>query len=62
MINIAPPVIVAGGMHASGTTLLSRIVQRCGVFMGAEKNDHEEAEFCRGINRQVLALTEASWD
>ena len=61
MINIPPPVIVAG-MHASGTTLLSRIVQRCGVFMGAEKNENEEAEFFRGINQQVLALTEASWD
>ena len=38
------PVIVTG-MHCSGTTILSRILQGCGLFMGAERNQQEEAVF-----------------
>ena len=55
------PVIVTG-MHCSGTTILRRILQGCGLFMGVERNQQEEATFFRRINRSVLELAGAYWD
>ena len=39
-----PPVIVIG-MHRSGTSLLARLLRAGGVFMGAWRNNHDEAQF-----------------
>ncbi len=57
----APPLIVIG-MHRSGTTLLSRLLQRCGVFMGARQNRNAEPRFITALNGWLFAQASATWD
>jgi hypothetical protein len=56
-----PPLIVIG-MHRSGTTLLSRLLQRVGVFMGADRNRNEEARFTNAVNEWWFRQASATWD
>lgn len=55
------PLIVIG-MHRSGTTLLSRLLQRTGVFMGARTNRNAEAHFTNAVNGWLFAQASATWD
>lgn len=57
---VAPPIIVAG-MHRSGTTLLVRLLERCGVFMGIHQTRNAESEFFQNINRDILDRMGCSW-
>lgn len=56
-----PPLIVIG-MHRSGTTLLSRLLQRVGVFMGVDRNRNEEARFTVALNEWWFRQASATWD
>jgi len=56
-----PPLIVIG-MHRSGTTLLSRLLQRCGVFMGGNQNRNAEPRFITALNGWLFAQASATWD
>ena len=60
-MSAAPPLIVIG-MHRSGTTLLSQLLQRSGVFMGARQNRNAEARFTNAINAWLFRQASASWD
>lgn len=55
------PIIVIG-MHRSGTSLLSRILERLGVFMGHEKDENHEAVFFQSINVWIFQQLNATWD
>ena len=61
MSNYYPPVIIIG-MHRSGTSLLARMLQECGVFMGAKRNRHDEALFFFKRNQHIFRLAHADWD
>lgn len=56
-----PPVIVTG-MHRSGTTLLAKLLEQCGLFMGSKKYGNEEAVFFQEINRWLIYQANTSWD
>ena len=47
-----PPIIVIG-MHRSGTTLLTRMMERCGVFWGTVKDEYNEATCFQSINEAI---------
>jgi hypothetical protein len=55
------PLIVMG-MHRSGTSLVTSLLSRSGVFMGADCNSHEESCFFRGLNDLVFGAAHAEWD
>ena len=42
--KIVDPIIIIG-MHRSGTTLLSKLLEKCGVFMGTKKEENNESIF-----------------
>ncbi len=55
-----PPIIVVG-MHRSGTSLVTRLLERSGVFMGRPQSYNAEAVFFQHVNRQILESFGASW-
>lgn len=55
-----PPIIVVG-MHRSGTTLLVRLLERCGVFMGVKQTGNSESVFFQSVNREALDMLGCSW-
>lgn len=56
-----PPVIIIG-MHRSGTSLLTRVLQANGFFMGRGASRNEEAAFTNAINAWVFKQASATWD
>jgi len=49
-------------MHRSGTSLLVKILQELGVFMGVDLEHNSESEFFIEINEWLLQQAGASWD
>ncbi len=58
---ITPPIIIIG-MHRSGTSLISGMLERLGLFMGRHKDANSEAVFFQSLNRWVLRIAGATWD
>ncbi|MEX1081496.1 MAG: sulfotransferase [Halofilum sp. (in: g-proteobacteria)] len=56
-----PPVIIIG-MHRSGTSVLTRLLQQAGFFMGAGASRNEEAVFTNAINSWIFRQASATWD
>jgi len=55
------PVIIIG-MHRSGTSMLSRILQEAGLFMGDKREENDEALFFLDFNTWILKQTNSNWD
>lgn len=55
------PIIVCG-MHRSGTSLVSNLIESQGVFMGDKKQGDHEPVFFLDINENIFKLINASWD
>ena len=55
-----PPIIVVG-MHRSGTSLVARLLERAGVFMGRPQSYNAEAVLFQRLNRRILESFGASW-
>ncbi|NQU67330.1 MAG: sulfotransferase [Candidatus Marinimicrobia bacterium] len=56
-----PPIIVIG-MHRSGTTLVARILQKSGIFIGNKLDINRESTYFQKINKWLLSIAGASWD
>lgn len=56
-----PPVIIIG-MHRSGTSLLSRLLEECGVYFGYVKDEYNESIVFQLINEHLLRHGETTWD
>ncbi|HZX36128.1 MAG TPA: sulfotransferase [Thermodesulfobacteriota bacterium] len=55
------PVIIIG-MHRSGTTLVTRLAERLGLFVGSEVEDNDESVYFLSINIEILKRIGANWD
>lgn len=55
------PVIVCG-MHRSGTSLVTKIIESQGVFMGDKKQGDNESVFFIDINEKIFKMINAGWD
>ncbi|MEQ8908115.1 MAG: sulfotransferase [Vicingaceae bacterium] len=55
------PLIVVG-MHRSGTTMLIKLIEQLGVFVGDKKRHNYEATFFQEINRWLLQQANCFWD
>lgn len=56
-----PPVIVVG-MHRSGTSLVSRMLTRAGLYMGFNLDANHEARFFNRYNAWLLSSAGGRWD
>ena len=59
--SVRPPVIITG-MHRSGTTLLTTLLSRLGLFVGAETDGHVESLFFQRLNEWMLQSCDGAWD
>jgi hypothetical protein len=50
------------GMHRSGTSLLTRVLQQQGLFMGVGATRNEEAAFTNACNAWLFRQASATWD
>ncbi|MCB2208717.1 MAG: sulfotransferase [Bacteroidetes bacterium] len=55
------PIIICG-MHRSGTSLVSSLIESQGVFLGHKKQGDHEPVFFLHINEKIFKLLNASWD
>jgi hypothetical protein len=55
------PVIVIG-MHRSGTSMVTRMLEAIGLFVGQRKDDNHEAAFFNEINRWLVGQCGGSWE
>ena len=58
---MATPVVVVG-MHRSGTSLVSRILDDCGVMMGKDLQEDHESIFFISLNEWIYGNAGASWE
>jgi hypothetical protein len=56
-----PPILVLG-MHRSGTTMLVRVLEELGVFVGYRLDENREAKLFTKLNDWALRQANASWD
>lgn len=59
--RIASPIIIIG-MHRSGTSMLTRLLQGCGVYVGRRLSVNHEAKYFQKLNRQIMATAGGRWD
>lgn len=50
------------GMHRSGTSLITRLLEEQGLFLGGRKDKHDEALFFIKLNDWLLHQSGCSWD
>lgn len=61
-MSVATPPVIIIGMHRSGTSLLTRVLQQAGFFMGLGASRNEEAAFTNAVNAWLLRQASAYWD
>lgn len=59
--RIRPPIIIIG-MHRSGTSILTRVLEELGLFVGWKKDCNHESLFFLRLNEWLLWQAGASWD
>ena len=59
-LSDSPLILV--GMHRSGTSMLSRFIEKSGYFMGDDLQGDHESLFFIGINNWILRQHNAFWD
>lgn len=52
MINPNPIIIL--GVHRSGTSIMSKILAKCGINMGIKQNINNESVFFHELNKEIL--------
>jgi len=60
--NSAYPPIIIIGMHRSGTSMIARMLEESGLFLGKKKDIHHEAFFFIHYNNWLLNQSGGAWD
>jgi hypothetical protein len=55
-----PPIIIIG-MHRSGTSMVTHLLERLGLFVGKRKDSSNEAVFFQKLNKWLLHQSGGSW-
>jgi hypothetical protein len=55
------PIIIIG-MHRSGTSMITRLLEELGLFAGEKKNTNDEAVFFHKINEWLITQSGGEWD
>ncbi len=61
-MNEASSPIIVIGMHRSGTSLVSRMLEATGLFLGHQKEGNNESLFFLDIDRWLMSQSGASWE
>ncbi|HMD84918.1 MAG TPA: sulfotransferase [Terriglobia bacterium] len=61
MNELSSPIIVIG-MHRSGTSMVSRMLEATGLFLGHKKEGNNESLFFLEIDRWLISQSGASWE
>lgn len=56
----APLIII--GMHRSGTTMITKMLEKLGFFMGREQEVNSESIFFHDINHWIMVQSNSAWD
>ncbi len=59
--GVGPDPVVIQGMHRSGTSMLVRVLEAAGVFMGGRLSGNREPRVIQDANRQILDFFAAGW-
>lgn len=62
LFNLIRSPIVIIGMHRSGTSMLSQIMHRSGIFMGSDFKAYYESNYFQKLNEQLIKGQRGSWD
>lgn len=54
--------IIFIGMHRSGTSLLGRLLEQLGIFVGVKKDRNNESTFFQALNEWFLKQSGGRWD
>ena len=60
-MNKNSPIIVTG-IHRSGTSLLTRIMENNSVYFGKNKDINNESIFFQNINKWIMSANSSTWD
>ena len=60
-MKLTKPIIITG-MHRSGTTLLVKLLEKNGVFLGSIQDINKESIFFQRINRWLVSFNDSYWD
>ena len=60
MKECAPIIFI--GMHRSGTSMIGRLLEDMGLFVGTRKEDNNEAMFFQRLKEWLMAQCGARWD
>ncbi|PLX50926.1 MAG: sulfotransferase family protein [Desulfobulbaceae bacterium] len=60
MKRFAPIIII--GMHRSGTSMIARMLEELGLFLGVRKDRHNEALLFIKLNNWLMEQNSCSWD
>jgi len=55
------PIIIVG-MHRSGTSMVSELLDQLGLFVGRQLQDDHESTFFLDLNDQIMNRVSAAWD
>jgi len=56
-----PPILIIG-MHRSGTTLVTKLLEDLGLFTGKRKEENHESEFFLHLNHWLMTQAGGGWD
>lgn len=59
--SVRQPIIIIG-MHRSGTSMISRMLEELGLFVGKRKTNDNEAVFFLRLNEWLLHQSNGAWD
>lgn len=62
MLKVRQNPIIIIGMHRSGTSMIARMLEKLGLFVGHRKDQNHEARFFLDINNWLLNQSGGSWD
>jgi hypothetical protein len=60
-LSLSAPIIIMG-MHRSGTTLITKMLEICDVFWGKIKDEYNEDRGFQLLNEQLFSVTNGTWD
>lgn len=56
----APLIII--GMHRSGTTMITKLLEKLGLFMGEKREVNSESVFFHDLNHWMMIQANSAWD
>src|SRR5690606_6756805 len=55
------PLIIIG-MHRSGTTMITKLLEKLGLFMGSNQEVNSESIFFHRLNQWIMVQSNSAWD